>query len=630
MAQTTKRRVDALLYGTGDRRRFTLDSPIQSDVWALFFDDPHLRADLLLQPWLDKPAFEVAGSLLIGDGLDQVSARLSYNRTVVVAKLTLSELLRVILPLTGWYNAISGQAGLLGVDGFYLPSAEEVWQDLSLSEPDRSARVQTYPFGGLLGLIRIAGIIFAKSEPSSSNPSSAKQISQALSNMLSGDGRKVSEARKRLAKFILQGWESSGLRLPHAAKKAIYAVSRNRPVSLAMRQSVRTVKGDAAALLFNIDCSKITWAIVDSGIDASHPAFAILKHSDGTQVSNGSASSSRVVETWDFSGLRHLLTAGDFAALSPSFRSRANVYLGKRGSEDASRAFAELANRISRSQQIDWEQLKPFLRIDHTAYVTPTDPHGTHVAGILAADWTPPNDKPLQGMCPTIQLMDVRICRDDGSSDEFTIMSALQFLRHLNSNSDRMVVHGINMSLSLEHDAAVYACGQTPVCEEAARAVASGIVVVAAAGNHGYRRFLTEGYQAFDQYCPVSITDPGNAEDVITVGSTHRLEPHNFGISYFSSRGPTGDGRLKPDLVAPGEKILSTFPGSESQLLDGTSMAAPHVSGAAAMLMARHVELVGHPRRIKEILCNTATDLGREPYFQGKGLVDVLRAIQSV
>ena len=627
MAQTTKRRVDAVLYGTGDRRRFTLDSPIQSDIWAIFFDDPHVHAELLLQPWLDTPAFEVAGALLIGDGIDQLEARLSYNRTVVAANLTLSEVLRVILPLTGWYNAISKQAGLFGVDGFYLPNAEQVWQDLSLSEPDRGERSQTYPFAGLLGLIRIAGIIFAKSEGAASGRTSSQQITRALSNMLSRDERKVSEARKRLAGFIVQGWERAGLRLPPAGKKSIYAVSRNRPVSLAMRQSVRTVKGDAAATLFGIDCSKLTWAVIDSGIDATHPAFA----SAGTaKLPGGQAATSRVIETWDFSYLRDVLTGQKVSDLPRRLDALAQVNLSNHQKISLADAYIELVTRISRSQQIDWEQLKPFLRIDHAAYVPPTDPHGTHVAGILAADWTPPNDKPLQGMCPTINLMDVRICREDGSSDEFTIMSALQFLRHLNSNSDRMVVHGINMSLSLEHDAAVYACGQTPVCEEAARAVASGIVVVAAAGNHGYRRFLSEGSQAFDQYCPVSITDPGNAEEVITVGSTHRLEPHNFGVSYFSSRGPTGDGRQKPDLVAPGEKILSTFPGGESQLLDGTSMAAPHVSGAAAMLMARHVELVGQPRRIKDILCNTATDLGREPYFQGKGLVDVLRAIQSV
>jgi serine protease AprX len=63
--------------------------------------------------------------------------------------------------------------------------------------------------------------------------------------------------------------------------------------------------------------------------------------------------------------------------------------------------------------------------------------------------------------------------------------------------------------------------------------------------------------------------------------------------------------------------------------LDGTSMAAPHVSGAAAMLMARYPELIGRPDRIKRILCETATDLGRERNFQGHGLLDVFRALQS-
>ena len=59
-------------------------------------------------------------------------------------------------------------------------------------------------------------------------------------------------------------------------------------------------------------------------------------------------------------------------------------------------------------------------------------------------------------------------------------------------------------------------------------------------------------------------------------------------------------------------------------------MAAPHVSGAAALLMARHLELMGRPRRIKKILTETATDLGRERHFQGAGMLDVLRALQSV
>ncbi len=63
--------------------------------------------------------------------------------------------------------------------------------------------------------------------------------------------------------------------------------------------------------------------------------------------------------------------------------------------------------------------------------------------------------------------------------------------------------------------------------------------------------------------------------------------------------------------------------------LNGTSMAAAHVSGCAALLLARHRELIGKPDEVKRILMSTATDLGRDRNFQGAGLVDALRAIQS-
>jgi subtilisin family serine protease len=160
--------------------------------------------------------------------------------------------------------------------------------------------------------------------------------------------------------------------------------------------------------------------------------------------------------------------------------------------------------------------------------------------------------------------------------------------------------------------------------------VATGAIVVAAAGNEGYIRQAIELTDHGEGYRSISITDPGNAEAVITVGATHGYRPLTYGVSYFSSRGPTGDGRRKPDLVAPGEKIWSATPGGNVRVLDGTSMAAPHVSGCAALLMSRHRELIGQPGRVKAILCQSATDLGREPYFQGYGLVDVLRAIQSL
>jgi hypothetical protein len=244
-----------------------------------------------------------------------------------------------------------------------------------------------------------------------------------------------------------------------------------------------------------------------------------------------------------------------------------------------------------------------------------------------------PDEEPASeyadGMCPDIKLYDFRVLASSLQETEFAIIAALQYIRYLNERQSFVTVHGANLSLSIPHDVRNFACGRTPICVECERLVEAGVVVVAAAGNLGYHSFETrdgsyEGYTAF------SITDPGNADGVITVGATHRFWPHTYGVSFFSSRGPTGDGRMKPDLVAPGERIESCLPGQAWGELDGTSMAAPHVSGAAAMLMARYSELIGQPRRIKRILCESATDLGRERSFQGHGMLDVLRAFQKI
>jgi subtilisin family serine protease len=123
--------------------------------------------------------------------------------------------------------------------------------------------------------------------------------------------------------------------------------------------------------------------------------------------------------------------------------------------------------------------------------------------------------------------------------------------------------------------------------------------------------------------------------------------PHLYGVSYFSSKGPTGDGRRKPDLLAPGERICSCGAGPELQMFrakaglsgqtgayyierSGTSMAAPHVSGIIAGLLSVRNEFIGRPDEIKKVLLDNATDLGREPAFQGSGFVDMMRAIQAI
>jgi subtilisin family serine protease len=159
--------------------------------------------------------------------------------------------------------------------------------------------------------------------------------------------------------------------------------------------------------------------------------------------------------------------------------------------------------------------------------------------------------------------------------------------------------------------------------------------VVAAAGNAGYQIASagTAGSVSTSKgtgFETISITDPGNAEEAITVGATHGDHPYRYGTSFFSGKGPTADGRPKPDLLAPGEHIYGPVGDGGYDSLLGTSQAAPHVSGAAALLMARYPELIGEPQRVKDILCRTASDLGRDRLFQGHGLVDVLRAMQSV
>ena len=400
----------------------------------------------------------------------------------------------------------------------------------------------------------------------------------------------------------------------------LWSMGLNRVAQTAISRSVSCTKADAANLVFNISCDELTWAIVDSGIDSSHQAFerTVTDPKTGKKKPRNA-----VTATYDFTRLRNLITLDSHPSTGPSEMNQGDDL------EAVDRRFKRLRQRLRSGRALDWAELAPLLVVrdrDMEQY-RPQSDHGTHVAGILGGNKTDSDSR--HGMCPDINLYDLRVLDDQGRGDEFAIIAALQFIRYLNAISDQPVIHGVNLSLSVVHDVENFACGRTPICDECERLVASGVVVVAAAGNRGFERVLT-GAGEIDAYRSISITDPGNAEGVITVGATHRFQPHTYGVSYFSSRGPTGDGRLKPDVLAPGERIFSTIIDNKYGAKDGTSMAAPHVSGVAAMLMARHREFLGQPERIKRIIMKTATDLGRERYFQGAGMVDALRALQSV
>jgi hypothetical protein len=271
--------------------------------------------------------------------------------------------------------------------------------------------------------------------------------------------------------------------------------------------------------------------------------------------------------------------------------------------------------------------------------------HGTHVAGLIAGlsnvsdnsiEWD--IDESFSGIAPRCKLVSLKVIDDDGRGDERGVLAALQHVAATNKTAGRLVVHGVVIAFSLEWDRLNYACGASPVCEAVQALVDSGVVVVVPAGNNGEKG-------------PCTILDPGNAERAITVGSTHRVFAERYGVSWFSSRGPTADGRLKPDLLAPGERILSTVPPegrdrskpskrkhkaaervrpkATHHLFDGTSMAAAHVAGAVAAILSVRADLIGHPDNVKKLLLDSATNLGRDRYFQGRGFLNLSRALDE-
>lgn len=380
--------------------------------------------------------------------------------------------------------------------------------------------------------------------------------------------------------------------------RAIFHIWPDFEVSAYINKSIATVKADAAQNSFSAFGAGITWAIMDSGVKRDHVHF--VKHGN-----------------IDPDSLLH----------------------------------------------------KDFT-VDGTGPFDDENGHGTHVAGIIAGEWrmspeTPEDKRPIAvsrylktgmgdedteyqetrlerigGMAPRCQLVSLRVLDENGKGSVSNLIAAINHIQEKNGYGRRLVIHGVNMSLGYNFEPEWFACGQSPLCVEVDRLVKSGVVVVVAAGNTGYGT-LKSSIGATSAGMALTINDPGNSDLAITVGSTHRDMPHVYGVSYFSSKGPTGDGRLKPDLVAPGEKIISAATGKlrdegakghpcDYVETSGTSMAAPHVSGVIAAFLSVRGEFIGQPERVKQIFLSTATDLRRERSFQGAGLVDLMRAIQSI
>jgi serine protease AprX len=696
--------------------RYTLDGGVVTDVWLKFAEDISQPVRVLLAPCDGTTTIDMAHELhraireyrRLGcpgpefSGIEHPKKRkptaISPLSDYATATIYIDELTRVVLPLTRWWrdkrlNLIKARA-TRGDDKIRHKLKHEIlWKlgehkDLPTSRQRGDwATVEAAPIAALIGVFALAAkesasfVSFAQTIDAQGNQTNK------IMGWIADNAKKIATAVEEEFRFAYDPWLTDLTELPEGSPTVegqqhkedleeeeqeeeppalVQRVFLDREAQLAEVEALSTIKADACERLFEYSCRDITWAIIDSGIAAQHPAFLDwakiekdAERADARQAAGRPAAPApairphRIKAAFDFTYIDRIRSLDLTENRGTSaFNRRINELI-----EDLARLQGQpvdepwrvrardnlraIADQLDRRITPDWGLIEPLIWIkDDNGDLLPSD-HGTHVAGVLGGEWWKENGHKRcyllqRGVCPDIRFYDLRVipARTFGSdaealrTTEFAILGAIEFVKFLNTRAgpNSIVVHGVNISMSIPHDVRNYGCGATPICVACDSLVGSGVSVVAAAGNRGWN----EQEIGFGTFVFCSITDPGNANEVITVGSTHGGRPHTYGVSYFSSRGPTGDGRIKPDLVAPGERISAPARGGALIDRDGTSFAAPYVSGAAAILMARNKEFIGKPREVKRVLLESATDLGRERYFQGHGLLDILRALQSI
>jgi len=265
--------------------------------------------------------------------------------------------------------------------------------------------------------------------------------------------------------------------------------------------------------------------------------------------------------------------------------------------------------------------------------VPPADPggHGSHVAGIIAGDGTASGGAYV-GVAPAANLIDVRVITATGSTTISTLIAGMQWVLGHRSDYNIRVVNlsaGAPVTTTYRND---------PLATAVEVLVFAGLTVVVSAGNEGPKES--------------TITTPGSDPYVITVGGVDdngtATITDDF-LALWSSRGPTPiDGLAKPDLVAPGRRIVSLrSPGSTLDQLfpdravagldplapayermSGTSMAAPVVTGVVALMLERDPSLT--PAQVKARLKGTTSPLAFGSLnTTGTGLVNAVAAVTA-
>ncbi|MFI7675317.1 S8 family serine peptidase [Actinophytocola sp. NPDC049390] len=222
--------------------------------------------------------------------------------------------------------------------------------------------------------------------------------------------------------------------------------------------------------------------------------------------------------------------------------------------------------------------------------------HGTHVASIITGD-----GDPYRGVAPDAMLLNGKVLDDFGGGQESWIIAGMEWAAAGGADV-------VNMSLGSFFGSD----GTDPLSQAVDRITAeTGTLFVVASGNSG----PGEG----------SVSSPGAADAALTVGAVGRDDQ----LAGFSGRGPRlGDHGLKPDLTAPGVDIVAAKANGGHVSLSGTSMAAPHVAGAAAILAAQHPGWAAD--QLKGTLMGTAAPNDALTVFeQGAGRVDVAAATTS-